>query len=829
MIDYINSDLYNNDSTYKQIVMSFDEGEITNSDLHFESFELEESLCSEQILNFGSCESAKLTFKIRNPFVSLKDKVLTVKNILNRDVENPFQFGVYKVESDVPSADRSFRTVTAYDKMYEIQNADVTEWYESMFATEVEGTEVKIPLKDFRNAFISHFGLEEEEISLVNDSMLISKTMSGTGITGKMVISAICEINGCFGNIGRNGKFRYVYLAEKSPEIYPSNDLYPSDELFPLGTNAIEFSRRRYKGSPTYEDFVVQKISKLQIRMEENDIGVVVGDGDNTYVIQDNFLVYGKSTEELTPIAENILNAIKVVEYRPATVNAIGSPCVEVGDLIRINTKTINIDTYVFRRVISGIQVITDSYSATGEEKYSRMENTMSAEIKRLKGKSNVLQREIEETRSTITDTEKGLQSQITQNAKSIELKVSEADITGNYLIAKINLDSTTAKITAKNIVLEGLVTANSNFKILEDGSISAVNATLQGKLISYSSNKTCYMADGEIRLYPESVSDPSSYEGDDYSVLSHDKFVLNGSAYINDLKVGPIGHKVMLSELTNGFYGLVDSSGSNSNWIRTTVNGLIPYQSGGSGSIGTSGWEFNNGHFKIIHTGAINFGSYGAGVLWDTTFGQAGLYSVSNGGGLYLMTISSEVTGGWYSSVLLADSSGVNLVPKTGGTFTGNLATDGTFNATGNIISSGNIQCANRIKTQGTYDTTTTAAANMVIPSTYWTARSTASSRRYKHDIVELNGELDSEKLLDVPVRQYKYNLDYISEKDQRYNVDIPGFIAEELLEHYPIAVEIIDGQVEDWNHRMIIPPMLDLIQKLHRRITELEGRIKP
>ena len=118
MIDYINSDLYNNDSTYKQIVMSFDEGEITNSDLHFEGFELEESLCSEQILNFGSCESAKLTFKIRNPFVSLKDKVLTVKNILNRDVENPFQFGVYKVESDVPSADRSFRTVTAYDKMY---------------------------------------------------------------------------------------------------------------------------------------------------------------------------------------------------------------------------------------------------------------------------------------------------------------------------------------------------------------------------------------------------------------------------------------------------------------------------------------------------------------------------------------------------------------------------------------------------------------------------------------------------------------------------------------------------------------------------------------
>lgn len=263
----------------------------------------------------------------------------------------------------------------------------------------------------------------------------------------------------------------------------------------------------------------------------------------------------------------------------------------------------------------------------------------------------------------------------------------------------------TSGTIKAQNIELEGLITTNGNFKILSDGSIEAVNATLNGSLISYSDNSTCYMHNGEMRLYPEKVADPSSYEGDDYSFLSHDKFVLNGSAYINDLKAGPIGHKVMLSELTNGFYGLVDSSGSNSNWIRTTSNGLIPYQSGGSGSIGTSGWEFNNGHFKNIHTGAINFGSYGAGVLWDTTFGQAGLYSLSNGGGLYLMTISSEVTGGWYSNVLLADSSGVNLVPKTGGIFTGAVAVNGILTTNARLDANANIRMAHGIGLYGNTD----------------------------------------------------------------------------------------------------------------------------
>ena len=47
----------------------------------------------------------------------------------------------------------------------------------------------------------------------------------------------------------------------------------------------------------TYQDFKTKAIDKLQIRKEENDIGVVVGEGDNTYIIQDNFLVYGKHPE----------------------------------------------------------------------------------------------------------------------------------------------------------------------------------------------------------------------------------------------------------------------------------------------------------------------------------------------------------------------------------------------------------------------------------------------------------------------------------------------------------------------------------------------------
>jgi hypothetical protein len=45
----------------------------------------------------------------------------------------------------------------------------------------------------------------------------------------------------------------------------------------------------------------------------------------------------------------------------------------------------------------------------------------------------------------------------------------------------------------------------------------------------------------------------------------------------------------------TNNYWGLAQPNGDSSNWIRTTANGLIPYQSGGYSSIGTDTWPFTH------------------------------------------------------------------------------------------------------------------------------------------------------------------------------------------------------------------------------------------
>ena len=79
--------------------------------------------------------------------------------------------------------------------------------------------------------------------------------------------------------------------------------------------------------------------------------------------------------------------------------------------------------------------------------------------------------------------------------------------------------------------------------------------------------------------------------------------------------------------------------------------------------------------------------------------------------------------------------------------------------------------------------------------------------------------------KLYNLPIRKYKYKLDYLSNFDERYNKDIYGFIAEELDELMPIAVNHNqDGSAEMWTSNIIIPCLLGLIQDLNSRLDKIE-----
>lgn len=472
---------------------------ITNTELHQEQLELTESLCSESELVFGACEASVLKFTVSNVFLPMKDKWLTVKMVLDGNSDEPFQIGRYKVFSDVPTADRTKRNIVAYDAMYDILNADLAEWYNEI----LPNNDSKVTMKQFRTSLISYFGLQQENITLINDDMIIEKTMQitpssesdseteqtsiiGEAMSGKEVISSICEINGCFGHIGRDGKFHYIYLQQDIQGLYPSNDLFPdhapdymlqaeTGHLYPQSLKSIQIGKSFYI-SCSYEDYIVKTINKLQIRQKENDIGAIIGTGNNCYVIEDNFLVYGKSLRELDEIGSNIYKKIKGIIYRPFDADIKGNPCLEVGDSIRIPSKYELIESYVLKRTLKGIQALRDNIEAGGEEYRTEKVNSIRRDIVQLKGKSNTLTRTIEEAKSEIEDVESGLSSRITQLVDSITVSVTngekEASITLHIQDGETSYDVISDKINFKGLVsFENL--ENDGETIINGGNIT--------------------------------------------------------------------------------------------------------------------------------------------------------------------------------------------------------------------------------------------------------------------------------------------------------------------------------------------------------------------
>lgn len=143
----------------------------------------------------------------------------------------------------------------------------------------------------------------------------------------------------------------------------------------------------------------------------------------------------------------------------------------------------------------------------------------------------------------------------------------------------------------------------------------------------------------------------------------------------------------------------------------------------------------------------------------------------------------------------------------------------DITFEANSNVIGHG---IANK--------TASTTNPNMRCrDNSHQLALISGSSRRFKHDIKKVEKEtLNPKRLYDMPVIQFTYNEDYLSEDDPRQGEPICGFIAEDVNEIYPIACDMDEEKniPNDWNVRYIVPPMLALIQEQNERIKRLEAR---
>ena len=376
MIDYIDAALFLDDSLDKQIFIVSDDQtiNITNADIVGESLTVEESISSEDNLYFGTVESNRIKFTVRNTMPRMLKKWITVQ-ITPHGATEPFEYGRYYVRSDKPSSDRSTRDIVAYDGLYKILTNTYKRWYNSIWANTSEMTVKQFRIAWFTRLAQTHPWLEQEDVTLPNDSLVLKKSKKIQRPSGRDIFKAICEINGCFGRIGRDNKFHYITLD---------------------GLSGAHEITKTYTMSVEYEDYNTATIDRVEILSSD---GAIVGDAgaseenaENKYVIESNFMLKGiggdsssTAKSRLEQAASNLFNAIRYVSFKPFKGEFKGNPCLEVGDPILCYSHDQTIMTYILNRSLKGIQSLRDEYVAEGDAEYPEKQNTLTKQIKDVK------------------------------------------------------------------------------------------------------------------------------------------------------------------------------------------------------------------------------------------------------------------------------------------------------------------------------------------------------------------------------------------------------------------------------------------------------------
>lgn len=462
---------------------------LTNSDICEESMSLEDSICSEENLRFGTCEAKCFKIRVVNSDIVFKDKWLTVvllcdlpdvlvdsdgNHIVNDEGDEialatnestSIALGRFKVFSDEPSNDRSWRDLTCYDEMNVILNANVASWYSALT--------FPMTIKNLRDSFFTYLGITQETVTLTNDSFITQGGFVAEGeLSGKVIIEAICELNGVFGHMNPNGKFGYIDIT---------------------ATDSATLSYYE-DGTGKYSDYVTDAITGVLARGSEDDVGTSVGITTNVYVIENNPLVFGsEGTQGLTTALTNLLNKISTISFRPYEVSTYGNPMLSAGSGITVVTRDVTINSIVISKTMNGIQALRDNLGATSDKSQPSMVNNVQSQISRTKGKIHLLRVDVDELSSEIyeIDPQTGTKtSKITQLAGEIVLKV---DNNGNIVKVALGSDSSTGTVftvEADNMSLS----ATDVIDFLSGGSIN-----MTSKNISITSTNFSVTNTGEI------------------------------------------------------------------------------------------------------------------------------------------------------------------------------------------------------------------------------------------------------------------------------------------------------------------------------------------
>ena len=360
-------------------------------------------------------------------------------------------------------------TIRAYDAMIK------TEAYIDSF---IDGLTFPLTTTSLFTKLCSFLGVSCGGIDtgLPNRTFNVQDNFQAINITGRQVIQYIAEA--CAG----------YAVADTSGAICIKDYKFVDTEL--NNSNYVSYTKANY---------TVDKIKGLTIRTTQDDIGVSYGATEgNVYIIQNNPLFYAENDSQLSDVAYNLYMKISFMnDYVPASLNLLQDFGLNCGQVFKINGNR-------FILMKKEITASGTTFECYGNKQREKQESNLNSEIIALRGKTNELYRDLEQTKSTLTDTANGLKSQITQTASDIRTEISD---TKKGLETKIEqtaegINSTVSNQGQQITQLQQTTNSISSTVSNQGQTITAIQQDLDGISLTYNStNGTASITIGDVTV----------------------------------------------------------------------------------------------------------------------------------------------------------------------------------------------------------------------------------------------------------------------------------------------------------------------------------------
>ena len=330
-------------------------------DTYFDKSEeiMEGSLSLEQTLiegglQFGVPCADKFECDLRNNFIVARKTTIWVYQIIDNDSEHPVGLFFGKVDSMKMDALGYTNHLVAYDRFYFRRDKSVKKWWKKYWKDETHD----FTLKGLREALLTKYGFRFEDVTLFNDTRVMYKPLQFKQITFGELLSQLCAINACIPHIDETGMVRFIQLSNTVAHTFTSSD---------IETENSEFD---YYNTPIIDGVSVEN-SEFLVSSDDDD----VNDAENVFPLPYNMFFDGKKEQTLLNRANDFLDQIDFITYRPCSVKMIQSDySIKLGEKIQMtvsrNGTAVTYYAYVFKNELSGPLLIEQTFGCGGEADY---------------------------------------------------------------------------------------------------------------------------------------------------------------------------------------------------------------------------------------------------------------------------------------------------------------------------------------------------------------------------------------------------------------------------------------------------------------------------